>query len=98
MDPFDSNMDNLSDLPDTPQEVEDDGPSQSSKQTRSASALSKKSRMSRIGSAKSQKSVVWSIGESSILGSELGLLDKEDEPEKKGNCCFRLVSGKYHRN
>ena len=55
--------------------------------------MSNKSKHSRVGSAKSQKSVVWSTGEISDIGSEFGLLDEKDEPKKEKKGCFHLISG-----
>ena len=47
-----------------------------------------------MGSAKSQKSVVWSTGDVSEIRSDAGLVNDETEKkEKKGNCCFRAISG-----
>ena len=55
-----------------------------------ASATSKKSNLSRIGSAKSQKSVVWSTGQS----SEKELLDENESEKKKGGSVLGVISGK----
>ena len=56
-----------------------------------ASATSKKSNLSRKGSAKSQKSVVWSTGQS----SEKELLDENKSEKKKGGSVLGVISGKF---
>ena len=55
-----------------------------------------KSTHSRVGSAKSQKSVMWSTHTTSDIGSELGLIESQDEKnqEEKRNRCLEIISGK----
>ena len=55
-----------------------------------------KSTHSRVGSAKSQKSVMWSTRTTSDIGSELGLIEMQEEEnkEEKRNRCLEIISGK----
>ena len=66
------------------------------KSTEEEFPTSPKSTHSRVGSAKSQKSVMWSHHTTSDIGSELGLIEKEEEKnqEEKRNSCLKIISGK----
>ena len=65
------------------------------KSTEEEFPTSPKSTHSRVGSAKSQKSVMWSTHTTSDMGSELGLIEMQDEKnqEEKRNRCLDIISG-----